>query len=392
MRRIRKAPACVGLALALALLALPAQAIASPAAATEAATDVTATSATLRGHVDPAGGPAVFKCFFEYGLSTSYGAMAQCAPSPPFSSPTNVTASLLGLQEGAIYHYRVVAVVEPMADEFAYGGDLTFCTCPSGLSGGFTPEPIPVLPPTPLPQPKPPGCPDVAIYGVRGSGEDYKQSELGMGPAVHAIAQKLLRRIPASDSVLESGLPYQAADARLAVFGGLGRGPYNDSVLEGADLLVNGRKRSHGLSAFEGIGPLVARCPTIKLVLIGLSQGAQVITTALAQASHATVVTRQISAILLYGNPIRLRNKPYDVGTNAHDGALAAAGLQPGGIAQRMPRFLWPITQSYCLPHDPICAFSEDDFAHHLDVHSTYAGSQFAKQGADFAGRMLGSS
>jgi hypothetical protein len=202
---------------------------------------------------------------------------------------------------------------------------------------------------------------------------------------MHKVAGKLIQLIPSSYRVLQAGVPYKAADARLAIFGGIGKGPYNESVEEGADLLVNGRDGSGGLSPFGGIGPLVAKCPHVKLVLIGLSQGAQVITTALAQARKPGPVTRRISAILLYGNPIRLRNLPYDVGTNAHDGILADGGLQPGGISERLPNFLWPVTRSYCLNHDPICAFSPEDFENHRQVHETYGDSQFVRQGAVFA-------
>jgi hypothetical protein len=265
------------------------------------------------------------------------------------------------------------------------------------VSGTYSPiqessAPAPQSPPPttwPPPAPAPSSCPNVAIYGVRGSGEDYRRNELGMGPTVHKVASELDRQVPSSYRVLQAGVPYRAGDARLAIFGGMGKGPYNDSVLEGAELLVNGRANADGLSEFGGIASLVGRCSQVKLVLIGLSQGAQVITTALAQAHHQGPVTKRIRAVLLYGNPIRLRSLPYDVGTNAYDGILSDRGLQPGGIAERLPQFLWPITQSYCLNHDPICAFSREDFAHHRDVHDTYDSSSFVRQGVTFAVRRL---
>lgn len=36
----------------------------------------------------------------------------------------------------------------------------------------------------------PPRCPDVAIYGVRGSGQDYTPAEDGMGPEMYKVGQQ----------------------------------------------------------------------------------------------------------------------------------------------------------------------------------------------------------
>jgi hypothetical protein len=249
-------------------------------------------------------------------------------------------------------------------------------------------------PPPPQQQPPPthtPGCQDVAIYGVRGSGEAYNSDEVGMGPTVHKVAEQLVHAIRSRDSVFQVGVPYLAAPAWLAPFGGAGKGLYNESVEVGAELLVDGRDGTGGVSPFEGIARLVSRCPHVEIVLIGLSQGAQVITTALAQDDRPGPVTKRIRAILLYGNPIRLRNLPYDVGTNAHDGILSDGGLQPGRIAERLPRFLWSRTRSYCLNHDPICAFSPGDFNadRTKHIHTSYGNSPFVRQGVVFAAHQL---
>ena len=259
-----------------------------------------------------------------------------------------------------------------------------------GGSGGPPPS-GPPLPTWPPPPPSAPGCSDVAIYGVRGSGEPYNADYVGMGSTVHKVARRLAHAILSKDRVFQVGVPYLAAPAWLAAFGGMGKGKYNESVEVGAELLVVGRNADGGVTPFEGISRLVSRCPHVKIVLIGLSQGAQVITTALAQAGRPGPVTSRIRAILLYGNPVRLRNLPYDVGTNTHDGILSDGGLQPGGIAERLPRFLWSRTRSYCLDHDPICAFSPADFAAESErhIHTSYGHSRFVKQGVEFAARRL---
>ena len=80
------------------------------------------TSATLTGTVDPAGGPAVTGCQFEYGLKAeeySLGTL-ECEPKPPYSSSTSVTANLSGLTSETTYHYRLAA---SSSEGTSYGED-----------------------------------------------------------------------------------------------------------------------------------------------------------------------------------------------------------------------------------------------------------------------------
>ena len=84
--------------------------IVTPDAIAEAPTDVTATSMTLTGHVDPAGGGEVTECHFEWGpQSGGFPNQEPCDPAPPLSVATEVTASISGLTSGARYHFRIVA-------------------------------------------------------------------------------------------------------------------------------------------------------------------------------------------------------------------------------------------------------------------------------------------
>jgi sugar lactone lactonase YvrE len=80
-----------------------------PDVTTGNATDVTGTSATLHGHVDPAGGGNIIDCHFEYGTDTSYGSSAPCVPATPIGSPTDVSADISGLSTSTLYHFRLVA-------------------------------------------------------------------------------------------------------------------------------------------------------------------------------------------------------------------------------------------------------------------------------------------
>jgi hypothetical protein len=80
-----------------------------PDVTTDLASNVRPTSATLNGTVNPDGLP-VTSCFFEYGTETSYGQSVPCAQAPGSgTSSVAVSADLSGLQEGATYHFRLVA-------------------------------------------------------------------------------------------------------------------------------------------------------------------------------------------------------------------------------------------------------------------------------------------
>jgi hypothetical protein len=95
---------------------------------TEAASGTTVTTMTLNGTVNP-DGVAVSECFFEYGRTIEYGNTAPCVPDAAGigtgTSPLPVDADLSGLDAGAIYHFRLVAVYPGGA---AKGDDTTVQT------------------------------------------------------------------------------------------------------------------------------------------------------------------------------------------------------------------------------------------------------------------------
>lgn len=74
---------------------------------TAAASNVTKTTVTLHGSVNPNGNDTTVT--FEYGLTTSYGSSITATPnSVSGSSTVTVSASLSGLPPGTTYHYRLV--------------------------------------------------------------------------------------------------------------------------------------------------------------------------------------------------------------------------------------------------------------------------------------------
>ncbi len=83
-----------------------------PGASTEVASDVTETSLTLHGTVDPEG-EEVTECYFEYGDQAGvYTNKVSCEPSAPFAGTApavHVSARVSGLPPGGPRSFRVVA-------------------------------------------------------------------------------------------------------------------------------------------------------------------------------------------------------------------------------------------------------------------------------------------
>ncbi len=98
-----------------------------PDAALGATSNSTATSITLSGHVDPAGGGDITNCYFEYVSNYSFdhpepyyadpwsnAKQAPCTTNPasslPYASATDVSADVTGLAPGTGYHLRLTVV------------------------------------------------------------------------------------------------------------------------------------------------------------------------------------------------------------------------------------------------------------------------------------------
>ncbi len=110
------------LALAAAAPALAANPV-PPAVTTGAVKDVTQTTATLTGSVDPKGTATTYHV--EYGTSDSYGLSTAEKSAGSASGSTDVEAAVSGLTNATTYHYRVVAT---NSAGVARGADRTFAT------------------------------------------------------------------------------------------------------------------------------------------------------------------------------------------------------------------------------------------------------------------------
>lgn len=96
-----------------------------PGATTNAAAEVKATSATLKGSVNPKGAATTYQ--FEYGTTTAYGAKAPATAKSAGSGSEDVEVSepIGGLVKGTLYHYRLVATNGAGTTQ---GEDKTFTT------------------------------------------------------------------------------------------------------------------------------------------------------------------------------------------------------------------------------------------------------------------------
>lgn len=81
--------------------------LSAPSVTTGGATDLTITSATLQGIVNPNGG--FTNAYFDYGTTASYGSVTSNLGAGAGNSPVNLFTGITGLQPGTLYHYRLVA-------------------------------------------------------------------------------------------------------------------------------------------------------------------------------------------------------------------------------------------------------------------------------------------
>ena len=100
-------------------------------------TDLTGTTATLTGSVNPFGDPTGF-WFFQYGTNTALGTDSPQVPQPS-ATTYSISLSLLGLTPDTIYYYRAAA--RDSSGVFHYGQTLSFltvtsCSTRASLVGG----------------------------------------------------------------------------------------------------------------------------------------------------------------------------------------------------------------------------------------------------------------
>jgi hypothetical protein len=103
---------------------------AAPQVVTGSSANVSSTSATLNGTVNPSGRATTW--FFDYGTTTGYGNKTATKDAGSGTSTENVSAAISGLTAGRTYHYRLTAVSDAGT---SHGSDQTFvATAPPGVT------------------------------------------------------------------------------------------------------------------------------------------------------------------------------------------------------------------------------------------------------------------
>jgi hypothetical protein len=172
------------------------------------------------------------------------------------------------------------------------------------------------------------GCADVVFYGVRGAFERYDMAYTGMGPTVAGVAERSVALLKARGStirVTRIGVAY----------------PANTWIY-----FTSRRVGSTRLSAL--LATAAERCPDQRFVMVGLSQGAEVIRRTLRVASND--ITRRIAAVVLLGDPTRRPTDPWQHGTA--DASPGVASRTAATVPSELHNRMW----GYTLDGDEIAA------------------------------------
>ena len=201
---------------------------------------------------------------------------------------------------------------------------------------------------------------------------------------VHVIAARASTEAP-GDGVIGSLVTLIQNDVSATVS--------QQAVVYPATLTNYASSVAQGDSAIESeLATDVANCPSERFVLVGYSQGAQVVGDALggggggnlgtpATPGVSAAIAAKIIAVIQMGDPRRVPGLSFDVGTDP-----GATGLFPRPSSESLAPFASKI-QSYCDTGDPFCAGGSNLTAH-LDYTTKYntAASQFVTAKLNAAG------
>ncbi|KAL5364370.1 cutinase [Aspergillus floccosus] len=200
-------------------------------------------------------------------------------------------------------------------------------------------------------------CPNVHVFGARET-----TAPAGFGTA-GTVVDLILNAHPGATS---EAIDYPA----------VGDNAYASSVQQGVQAVAN------------QVATFVGNCPDTQIVLVGYSQGAQIIDDAMCGGGNANMgisdtaaaissdVGSHVKAMIWMGDPRHTPGAPYNVGTST------AAGFDPrSGDLSCSP--YTNIIQSYCDQADPYCSNGNDG-----SVHQSY-GSVYGQDALEFVNSLL---
>jgi acetylxylan esterase len=196
-------------------------------------------------------------------------------------------------------------------------------------------------------------CPGIHIFGAR---------ETTVAPG-YGSAGALVDRIKSSNSGATSeAISYPACGGQSSC----GGAQYGDSARQGTSAVAS------------AVNNFNQRCPNAKIVLVGYSQGGQIMDNAFCGGGDpnsgisdssipiSAAAQKQIKAAIFMGDPRWQYGLAYQVGT-----------CRQGGFAARPSGFVCPNAgkvQSYCDAEDPYCCKGND--ANHHQQYVQYYGNQ----------------
>jgi hypothetical protein len=181
------------------------------------------------------------------------------------------------------------------------------------------------------------GCPQLIFYGVRGSGEAFDDSTLGLGAPLYSVYSDLVPAFQGGTGVVgavANGYPAVSVPWKLA--------RYTSSVSDGV------------ASILADLPALHASCPNSYFVVAGYSQGADVVRRALPNLDPSR---NRIMTVKLFGDP---NWRPGEAGVRQSGdfgftntgiatlaGKLRRAPAVPASFVNRL--------DSWCKAADPVC-------------------------------------
>ncbi|KAF2458666.1 Acetylxylan esterase At 0.90 angstrom resolution [Lineolata rhizophorae] len=199
-------------------------------------------------------------------------------------------------------------------------------------------------------------CPPVHVFGAR---------ETTVPPGMGSAGQVVNSIVQAHPGATSEAINYPAA----------GDNAYGSSVQQGTQAVA------------DQVNSFAQRCPDTELVLVGYSQGAQIMDNAICGGGDpgqgwtntdvliTGSVADQVKAVILMGDPRHTPGLPYNVGTSN------APGFDP-----RPSGFVCPAAdkiQSYCDAADPYCSNGNN-----AQTHQSY-GYVYGQQALDFVNEKL---
>lgn len=208
-------------------------------------------------------------------------------------------------------------------------------------------------------------CVDSVVIGARGSGQPA-----GFGDQVAPVVEAIAMALSATGRTVDT-MPLDYPALSLADSFGLAlfTGEYEGSVLAGADALLG------------AMAATALRCPSTEFVLVGYSQGAQVIKSALADS----VPSSRIAGVVLLADPTRDHLQPgvarLGDPTRERPGAFGAVSL---------PDHLRAVSVDVCAPGDGVCERGRDSLLAHTRGYDDAASMVAVVVAAELGDRLSG--